>query len=85
MTTLHEFRGVRYTIPELAEMSGILAGTLRNRLRAGWTIEQAVTIPTRRQIDRGVVSNFGPSTGTGAGSVACEISEIDFSEKANAE
>lgn len=81
--TIHEFRGVRYSIPELAEMSGVPAKVVRARIRIGWTIEQAVTVPTIQQRRRGVVSNFDVIAGTGAGSTAQETTEITFSEKAN--
>lgn len=82
MTTLHEFRGVRYSTPELAEIAGLALGTFHQRLRLGWTVEQAVCLPTRQQINRGVVFNFPPVEGTGAGGVAQEISNISFSDEA---
>lgn len=81
--TLYEFRGTRYTATELAELSGVPRGTLYQRLAHGWTIEQAVTVPTIAQRRRGVVSNFSTVSGTGAGSTAQETPEITFSEGAN--
>lgn len=80
MTTLHKFRGVRYTTTELADMSGIPATTVYQRIMRGWTVEQAVCIPSPEQIKRGVVFNFPPFEGTGAGSTAQEIPEITFSQ-----
>lgn len=82
MTTLHEFRGVRYTVSELADMSGVPVNTLRHRLYYGWTLQQAMTTPTPKQRRRGVVFNFPPFEGTGAGSFPQEIPEITFSEQA---
>lgn len=38
----HEFRGKFYTIKELSELSGIAPATLRDRLRRGYSVEQAV-------------------------------------------
>ena len=81
--TIHEFRGVRYSTPELAGMSGVPASVLRARIRIGWTIEQAVSVPTIQQRRRGVVSNFPPFEGTGGGSTAQETPNITFSEEAN--
>lgn len=80
---LHNLRGHRYTIAQLASLSGITADTLRHRLGVGWTIEQAVTVPTPAQRRRGVVVNFPGFLGTGAGSTAQETPEITFSEEAN--
>lgn len=83
MTTLHVFHGTRHTLNELASMCGVSAGTLRNRLHRGWTLEQAMHTPTPKQRRAGVVINFEPLKGTGAGSTAQEIAEITFSAKAN--
>lgn len=82
MTTLHKFRGVRYTMSELSEMSGVTVSTIYQRRKRGWTMEQALAIPTREQISRGVVVNSLPFEGTGAGTTAQETPEITFSEKA---
>lgn len=78
---LHTFRGHRFTVPELAEMSGVPACVILKRLRGGWTVEQAVCIPTPEQRRRGVVSNFDVIAGTGAGSTAQETTEITFSDE----
>lgn len=82
MTVLHQFRGTRYTTPELAKMSGVPADVIRYRLTEGWTVEQAVCLPTVQQRRRGVVFNFPPFEGTGAGEFAQEIPNISFSDEA---
>jgi hypothetical protein len=79
---VHKFNGVRYSTRELAEMSGVPFHTLRARLRRGWTIEQAVTVPTIQQRRRGVVSNRIAIDETGALSTAQERSNISFQKKA---
>ena len=38
----YELKGSWYTIQELSEMSGILPHTLRDRLRRGYSIEEAI-------------------------------------------
>lgn len=65
---LLEFRGTRYLLKELAEMSGVDRPTIRARLADGWSLEQALCIPTIKQRRAGVVMNFPPFAGTGAGS-----------------
>ena len=82
MIRLYEFRGTRFLLRELADLSGIEANVLRARLVDGWTVEQAVCIPSVQQRRRGVVFNFPPVEGTGAGSFRQEIPEITFSEQA---
>lgn len=82
MTVLHQFRGTRYTTLELAKMSGVSTDVIRKRLSDGWTLEQALCIPTVQQRRRGVVMNFAPFEGTGAGGTAQEISNISFSDEA---
>ncbi|TPM61100.1 hypothetical protein FJ959_07345 [Mesorhizobium sp. B2-2-4] len=81
MTRLYEFRGTRYLLRELSEMSGVERNVIHARLHDGWTLEQALCIPTPKQRRAGVVFNFAPFEGTGAGSTAQEISEITFSQK----
>lgn len=55
------FRGERHTLAELAKLSGVPAGTIRARLREGWTVEQALITPTPKQRRAGVLVNFAPS------------------------
>ena len=78
---LHEFHGRSYTKRQLSELSGVPYDVLRQRVRIGWTIEQAVTVPTVQQRRRGVASNFPPVSGTGAGSTAQETTNITFSDE----
>lgn len=82
MSRLYEFRGTRYLLRELSDLSGVETNVIRARLRCGWTIEQALAIPTPKQRRAGVVFNFEGSKGTGAGRAAQEIPEITFSEQA---
>ncbi len=77
----HTFAGKCLTLREWAEVVGVSASSIGQRLRFGWTIEQALTTPTPQQRKRGVVSNFEAFEGTGAGSIAREISEIIFSKQ----
>lgn len=80
---LHSFLGTRYTTSELAEICGVPAGVLRSRIRNGWTIEQAMSVPTIQQRRRGVFVNSFRLVGTGEGTSALERSQIDFQVKAN--
>lgn len=79
---IYEFRGNRYLIRELVEISGVDGETIRKRLMRGWTLEQALTTPTIKQRRAGVVSNFAALAGTGGGSVAQDRAEIEFSGNA---
>ena len=38
----YEYRGQPHTINQLSEMSGIAPATIRDRLRRGYSVEQAV-------------------------------------------
>ena len=79
----HTYAGRSLTLSEWSKLSGIPAKTLNRRISSyGWTIEQALCFPSLEQRRRGVVFNFMPSKGTGAGSTAQEIPEITFSEQA---
>jgi hypothetical protein len=82
MTHLYEFRGTRYLLRELSDLSGVEPNVIRARLKDGWTLEQALCIPTVKQRRAGVVFNFEGSKGTGAGRAAQESPEITFSEQA---
>ena len=79
-TKLYQFRGQRWLMNELAEASGIPAGTIHKRITLGWTIEQAVVTPSLKQRRAGVVSNLAAFEGTGAGTVLQEMPEITFSK-----
>ncbi|MND68160.1 hypothetical protein D3C87_1413720 [compost metagenome] len=75
----YTYRGQRWLITELAEISGVPRPTLHKRIMAGWTIEQAVTVPTPKQRRAGVVSNLSAFEGTGAGSTSQETPNLTFS------
>ena len=51
---LFEYKGKKHTLKALAELSGLNAKTLSNRLYCyGWTVEVAVETPVLSQADRG--------------------------------
>lgn len=75
------FEGTTHTLHEWARLANLDPNTLNWRLSNGWTVEQALTVPTVEQRRRGVVSNFDVSSGTGAGSTAQETPEITFSDE----
>lgn len=70
------------------EQVGIEKNALYHRLRNDWSIEDALNTPAGMRRKRpangepGVVSDFTPFEGTGAGTTAQETPEITFSEKA---
>lgn len=76
----YEMKGQSLTIRELATLYGVNGETIRDRLRKGWSIEEAVLTPTRSTPTPGVVSNLAPLLGTGGGTAAQDSPEIDFSE-----
>lgn len=47
-TSYLTFRGKTKSLPEWAEIYGCSQGTLRSRLRLGWSIEQVLMTPVRR-------------------------------------
>lgn len=75
---LYTYRGQRWLLSELSEITGIPAATVKARIEAGWTMEQALGTPTPKQRRAGVVSNLGAFEGTGAGSTAQETSNLSF-------
>lgn len=76
---LYAFAGQENTLVAWSGVCGIQIETLAGRIKAGWSIEQALITPTPTQRRRGVVSNFASASGTGGGSVAQERAEIEFS------
>ena len=44
-----EYKGKRYTLTQLAEKIGINKTTLRERLNAGWSVDDAVERPVRKR------------------------------------
>lgn len=69
----------------LAREAGIDPRTVDSRLRRGWALDDALTIEAGERMGRprtqvpGVVSDFPPFEGTGAGSTAQETPNITFS------
>lgn len=81
---LHSAFGHSRTLAQWSEATGLPIGTIRSRLRYGWTVEQALTLPADKaqstaKRKAGVVSNFTPSKGTGGRGTAQEIPNITFS------
>jgi hypothetical protein len=82
---MHEAFGKAQSMDQWADEYGIAKGTVRTRLKLGWTLEQALSTPpgnTGKRAHRpkpGVVSIFEPSEGTSAGSTAQETPNITFS------
>lgn len=76
--TLHTYRGKRWLVVELAQISGVPAQTLRKRISDGWTMEQALGTPTPKQRRAGVVSNLPAFEGTGGGSTSQETTNLSF-------
>jgi hypothetical protein len=88
---LYSLDGKSRTLEEWSAMCGHSVAVLHYRMKTGMTFEQAVTtpklkrsIPWQLQVKPsalpGVVQNFDPSKGTGGGSVAQDIPQIEFSE-----
>jgi hypothetical protein len=80
--------GKAQSLNEWAKEYGIAAGTIRTRLKLGWSLEAALRKPPG-QVGRrahlpqpGVASNLPPSRETGAWGTAQESTNITFSEKA---
>ncbi|UXN61722.1 hypothetical protein [Phyllobacterium zundukense] len=87
---LYECDGRALSLRQWSVVTGIPHQTLYARLSYGWSIERAIHEPQHRHNPSrvlasndntpGVVSNFTPSQGTGAGSTLQETPEITFSE-----
>lgn len=75
---LYTYRGQRWLLSELADITGISTATIKARIVAGWTVEQAVAMPTPKQRRAGVLSNLSAFEGTGAGSTAQETPNLSF-------
>ena len=69
------FDGQTMTFSKWSVIVGLPAPLIRARIELGWSIERALTTPRR-----GVVSNLQAPIGTGGGSTAQDISEIEFSQ-----
>lgn len=72
--------GERLTLAAWALRAGINKATIRNRIESGWSMADALSTPARAK--PGVVWNFTPSKGTGAGSTLQETPNITFSQEA---
>lgn len=46
-TPKYEFRGQMLTLAEVSRICGVEPGCLRDRIKRGWTLEDAATIPVR--------------------------------------
>ncbi|MBB3568740.1 hypothetical protein [Rhizobium sp. BK491] len=83
--TMHEAFGREQSLDQWAQEYGIRRGTLRTRLKLGWTLEAALRKPpgqTGRRVHLprpGVPSDFAPSRETGAWGTAQETPNITFS------
>lgn len=66
------------TLKEWASETGMSANTILNRLNMGWTLEDALTRAVQEHRKPGVVLDFAPSEGTGAGSTAQETLNLSF-------
>jgi hypothetical protein len=66
-----------------AERVGVKPGTIWSRMDRGWTLERALSEPcgpnNGKSREPGVVSDFAPSEGTGAGSTLQERPNLTFS------
>lgn len=70
----------RADLEKAAARIGIAPGTVWSRLDRGWSLERALSQPPGHQRGKaGVVSDFTPSEGTGAGRTAQETPDITFS------
>ena len=85
---VYSFNGMTMTLDGWAALTGIREATLKTRIRTNWPLNLALTAPSGAHKGRyarraaGVVSDFAPSKGTGAGSTAQGTSKITFSEEA---
>jgi hypothetical protein len=74
------FNGLTLTLNEWADRCGVCRATLQQRLAKGWSLEKALTTPALRKRKRspGVAEDLQESAGTGGGSTARDLSEIEF-------
>jgi hypothetical protein len=71
------FNNLTLTFNQWSERCGVDAQTLRVRLHKGWSIERTLTTPRNRKAP-GVVRDFNTAPGTGGGSIAHDLPEIEF-------
>lgn len=70
------FDGKCHTISEWSELTGISHGVIHWRLKSGWSVENALTL--KKYAKPGVVQNLQALEGTGGGSLAQDIPEIEI-------
>lgn len=83
-TKYYEHNGRSLRLREWASVTGFSEKTISQRLRFGWTLEQALTLPLRTKVfpyDRGVASNLPKKAGDRRGSAAQDFSKIEFFQK----
>lgn len=81
----YEAFGYARSLREWSEETGLPEGTIRSRLKYGWTLEDALSRDVQfhpRRTAPGVVSNLQAFQGTGAGSTSQAIPNLEFSQKA---
>ena len=72
-----DFDGRTLTVKEWSAVTGLPTQIIHSRISGGWSIERTLTEPYQPRW--GVVTDFGPSTGTGAGSIAQDGTNLSFS------
>lgn len=82
MGKTYTHQGKTLTVAQWASITGLVKATIAWRLRRGWPLEQALSLTPSFGHRPGVVSDFGPSKGTGAGSTAQETPNLEFSKEA---
>lgn len=76
-----EFAGDRLSLQQWSERTGIAASTIRRRIKAGWPVQIALSAGCMSGKCRsGVAKNFAALEGTGGGSTAQDIPQIEFSK-----
>jgi hypothetical protein len=72
--------GLTLSVGEWSKRCGFHPGTIRHRLRKGWSIERALTTPLSQRPKKGagVVRDFNKAPGTGGGSTVRERAEIEY-------
>lgn len=85
---VHTINGVSKTLADWAKHIGVSYDALMQRIHKGRTLAEALAMPKGSGSYRkraGVVADFPPFEGTGAGSIAQEIPEITFPKQADNE
>lgn len=71
------------SLKQWAKETGLSEGTIRSRLKYGWTLEDALSknVQVHRKRGAGVPSEFPELVGTGAGKTVQKNSNLAFSEE----